>query len=213
MKRTLVIAGLVLSSTAAQANGDYPIGYTPRRDFELAEKMKDAGLDIHDPKFGVLAGISMQSNPGDVGFGGGLDWYASKYFQVQLHLDVGTTLIHSDWLGAMRFFFTGGKRLTGMIGFEGFVGNGTIQGMGGGAQLSAGFGLATKVFRIGFIATVGYIDDGSGNGMESRGYVQLHVPITKSYAVNADYLLTNIDTDDNMGETSPVISVGVRKTL
>ena len=44
------------------------------------------------------------------------------------------------------------------------------------------------------------------------GTYELHVPLMDGWGVNADYLLTNVDTSDMQG-MQPVISIGATKTL
>lgn len=206
---------LLLATSTASANADYPLGFTPKRDGRVAEAMREAGLDVDSASYGVMAGLSLQTGPTEPGFGGGLAWYPSRNLEMQLHVDVGNTLIASDWLVSARMLFTGGKRITFLAGLEGFAADGVTSG--GGGQLDLGLGLAFKPVRIGVVLAFGITNAGdennSGSQGYSRGFVQLHVPINKSLGINADYLLTNANAADNMDQLRPVFSLGVRKTL
>ncbi len=214
MTRLLALAiTLAATTTTAFANGDYPIGYTNRRNPDLVAAMRKAGMEVDNSAFAAMAGVNMQTGSSDYGVSAGLAATPHKAFELQLHLDAGTTQVGGDWQLSFRAFYTAGKRFCFLLGSEGMFNDSSDTTIGGGLQMDLGLGLRFKPVRFAFIGTLAMIDSGGGAQGVSRGYVQLHVPLSRGFGVNADWLLTNVDSNDNMGETQPVFSVGVRKSL
>jgi hypothetical protein len=214
MTRLLALAiTLAATTTAVSANGDYPIGYTTRRDPDLVAAMRKAGIDVDNSAFAAMAGVNMQTGSSDYGVSTGIAATLTRTLELQVHLEAGTTQVGGDWQLAFRALYTTGKRFCFLLGTEGMFNDSSDTTIAGGLQLDVGVGLRFKPVRFGFVATLATIDTGGGQQAVSRGYVQLHVPLSRGLGINADWLLTNVDTDDNMGDMQPVFSVGVRKSL